>query len=73
MSGSGKTTRIKLVVGFYEPAEGQINLNGIPLNRYSNSKWRRNCGVVMQEGYIFSDTLECNIGVVDDIPDTAKV
>ena len=73
MSGSGKTTLLKLLLGFYEPAEGQITLNGIPLNRYSNSKWRRNCGVVMQEGYIFSDTLECNIGVVDDIPDKAKV
>ena len=73
MSGIGKTTLLKLLLGFYEPAEGQITLNGIPLNRYSNSKWRRNCGVVMQEGYIFSDTLECNIGVVDDIPDKAKV
>ena len=48
-------------------------MNGIPIKRYSDSKWRRNCGVVMQEGYIFSDSLECNIGVVDEIPDLEKV
>ena len=73
ISGSGKTTLLKLILGFYQPIEGEITLNGIQLNRYSDSKWRRHCGVVMQEGYIFSDSLECNIGVIDEIPDKEKV
>ena len=71
--GSGNTTLLKLMLGFYRPVEGEITLNGIPIERYSDSKWRRNCGVVMQEGYIFSDSLECNIGVADEIPDKEKV
>ena len=73
ISGSGKTTLLKLMLGFYQPVEGEITLNGIPIKRYSDSKWRRNCGVVMQEGYIFSDSLECNIGVADEIPDRTRV
>lgn len=48
-------------------------LNGINLNRYSQSGWRKRCGVVMQEGYIFSDSIENNIGITDDFPDTDKL
>jgi len=72
-SGSGKTTLLKLLLGFYEPVEGKIELNGIELNRYSQNGWRKHCGVVMQEGYIFSDTIENNIGISDDIPDSGKI
>lgn len=60
-SGSGKTTLLKLMLGFYEPVEGEILLNGKKLSMYSDSKWRSKCGVVMQEGFIFSDTIENNI------------
>ena len=56
-SGSGKTTLLKLMLGFYEPVEGEILLNGKKLSMYSDSKWRSKCGVVMQEGFIFSDTI----------------
>ena len=72
-SGSGKTTLIKLALRFYSPAEGRIELGGISLSRYSESNWRRRCGVVMQEGYIFSDTILNNIGVIDDVPDRDRV
>ena len=72
-SGSGKTTLIKLLLGFYDPVNGEILLNGTGLNHYSQSKWRRRCGVVMQEGFIFSDTIANNIGVVDEIPDIEKI
>jgi len=72
-SGSGKTTLLKLLLGFYEPVEGKISLNGTELNRYSQSAWRRRCGVVMQEGYIFSDSIENNIGITDDFPDREKI
>jgi ATP-binding cassette subfamily B protein len=68
-SGSGKTTMIKLALRFYSPVEGRIELGGISLSRYSESNWRRRCGVVMQEGYIFSDTILNNIGVIDEVPD----
>lgn len=72
-SGSGKTTLMKLALRFYSPIEGQIDLGGISLARYSESNWRKRCGVVMQEGFIFSDTILKNIGVTDDIPDSVKV
>jgi ATP-binding cassette subfamily B protein len=44
ISGSGKTTLIKLMLGFYEPIKGEISLNGTPLNRFSQSEWRKRCG-----------------------------
>lgn len=72
-SGSGKTTLIKLMLGFYSPAEGDILLNDLPLNQYSPGSWRRQCGVVMQDGFIFSDNITNNISIVDDIPDKEKV
>jgi len=67
-SGSGKTTLIKLLLGFYEPTRGTIKLNGLEIKRYSESEWRKRCGVVMQEGFIFSDTIANNIGVMDETP-----
>lgn len=72
-SGSGKTTLLKLMLKFYEPAEGSITLNNKPMNQYSSKEWRRYCGVVMQEGFIFSDTIANNIGISDKIPDIDKV
>ncbi|MCG8309780.1 MAG: peptidase domain-containing ABC transporter [Cytophagales bacterium] len=73
MSGSGKTTLIKLLLGFYEPVSGKIKLNGLPLEKYSPGIWRKKCGVVMQEGYIFSDTIANNIAVTGDHPDHMKL
>ena len=51
----------------------KYHLNGTPLNRFSQSEWRKRCGVVMQEGYIFSDSIAGNIGLIDDIPDKEKI
>lgn len=61
MSGSGKTTLVKLLLGFYPPASGQILLGDTPLENYSIREWRKQCGVVMQDGFIFSDTIAGNI------------
>lgn len=72
-SGSGKTTLLKMMLGFYPPAEGDVMLGGRRLSAYSPSCWRRDCGVVMQEGYIFSDTIAGNIGVSDERPDMKRV
>lgn len=73
VSGSGKTTLLKLILGFYEPSHGVVLLNNIPIKNYSDREWRHNCGVVMQEGVIFSDTIINNIGASDDNIDFSKV
>ena len=72
-SGSGKTTMLKMMLGFYAPVEGEVTLAGKKISRYSASCWRRECGTVMQEGYVFSDTIADNIGVSDEIPDMKRV
>ncbi len=72
-SGSGKTTLLKLILGFYHPIEGEVLLGGKRLTKYSDSMWRSKCGAVMQEGFIFSDTIINNIAVCDDVPDMARV
>lgn len=68
-SGSGKTTLIKLLLGFYEPLKGRIEIGSANLNEYNLSWWRSQCGAVMQEGYLFSDTIARNIAISDDEPD----
>jgi ATP-binding cassette, subfamily B, bacterial len=60
-SGSGKTTILKLLLNFYQPIKGVIRLGDVNLNAIQNRLWRDQCGVVMQEGYIFSDTIAKNI------------
>lgn len=72
-SGSGKTTLIKLVLGFYSPIQGEILLRKRPLSDYSIREWRNRCGVVMQEGYVFSDTIMNNITVYDENPDMNRI
>lgn len=61
LSGSGKTTLMKLILGFYKPTEGKITINGQDLTNIDIDEWRRKCGVVMQDGYIFSDSIESNV------------
>jgi len=72
-SGSGKTTLIKLLLGFYQPTKGKITIKGAPLSVFYQKIWRQKCGVVMQEGYIFSDTIAKNIAESDDQINLAKV
>ena len=62
-SGSGKTTLIKLLLGFYPPVEGDIKVGGARLANFSPKIWREKCGVVMQDGFIFSDSVAKNIVV----------
>lgn len=72
-SGSGKTTLIKLIQGFYEPLEGEIQIGGQPLNTINPHLWRSKTGSVMQDGFIFSDSIEHNIAVADDKIDTERL
>lgn len=61
LSGSGKTTLLKLILGFYNVDKGSITIGGININSLNKKEWRKRCGVVMQDGYIFSDTIRNNI------------
>ena len=72
-SGSGKTTLIKLLLGYYSPLEGEIKVSGTELEEYNLSWWRNHCGAVMQEGYLFSDTIARNIAISDDTPDIERI
>jgi ATP-binding cassette subfamily B protein len=61
VSGSGKTTLIKMLLGFYPPELGSIKIGAMNLAQIRPAVWRSQCGVVMQDGYIFSDTIANNI------------
>jgi ATP-binding cassette, subfamily B, bacterial len=73
MSGSGKTTLLKLLLGFYAPNQGEIRVGQSSITHIKPSVWRRNCGTVMQEGFIFSDTIASNIAVADERPDLQRL
>jgi ATP-binding cassette subfamily B protein len=72
-SGSGKTTLVKLLLGFYPATEGSIKIGGIQLKNISNNLWRDKCGAVMQDGFIFSDTIANNIAESEDKVDKQKL
>jgi len=72
-SGSGKTTLMKILLKFYEPITGSIKLGQHNLQNISQYAWRDSCGVVMQEGYIFNDSIAHNIAVGDDYIDKKKL
>ena len=65
-SGSGKTTLIKLLMKFYEPTTGKLLLGSIKLSSISHHDWRNSCGVVMQEGFVFNDSIAGNIAIDND-------
>lgn len=65
-SGSGKTTLLKLLLKYYEPTEGKITLGNSTLKNYGFNFWRSQCGVVMQDGFIFSDSFARNISESDE-------
>ena len=73
VSGSGKTTMVKLLLGFYPPTKGEIKIGDIYLSNFSSRLWRQKCGVVMQDGFIFSDSIAKNVAVSDEIIDKEKL
>ena len=72
-SGSGKTTLIKLMLGYYPVMSGTINIAGQNINKYNLKWWRRHCGVVMQDGVIFSESIARNIAVDDGKIDVERL
>lgn len=72
-SGSGKTTLIKLLLGFYSPQKGNIQIGNLPLEKINPHIWREKTGAVMQDGYIFSDTITENIAVGQHVIDQKRL
>ncbi len=72
-SGSGKTTLVKLMLGYYAHYEGQIYIEGKELGEISLKHWRRRCGIVMQDGVIFSESIARNIAVDDSDIDMPRL
>ena len=72
-SGSGKTTLLKLLLKFFPPTDGAIHLGPRQLSAYNSNWWRMQCGTVMQEGFIYSDSIIKNIAIGDDSVNYDKV
>ncbi len=72
-SGSGKTTLIKLMLGYYPVEDGAIRIAGADIGGYNLKWWRRQCGAVMQDGVIFSESIARNIAVDDNEIDYARL
>jgi ATP-binding cassette subfamily B protein len=72
-SGSGKTTLIKLLLGFYTPNKGSIKIGDIALQNINPHVWRAKTGSVMQDGFIFSDTIAKNIAIGAEVIDKERL
>ena len=72
-SGSGKTTIVKLFLGFYSPNRGAVKIGTMDLNELNPHLWRQHAGAVMQDGFIFSDTIARNIAVGEEEVDKQKL
>nr|WP_057952391.1 peptidase domain-containing ABC transporter [Salinivirga cyanobacteriivorans] len=73
VSGSGKTTLIKQLLLYYKPTSGSLNIGNQNLNKVDPVWWRKHCGSVMQDGYIFSDSIAGNIAVSEETPNPEKL
>jgi ATP-binding cassette subfamily B protein len=72
-SGSGKTTLLKLLIGNYSPIKGQIKVGQTNLKNINSRYWRSQCGIVMQDGFIFSESIAENIAITDETVDRDKL
>jgi ATP-binding cassette subfamily B protein len=72
-SGSGKTTLLRLLLKFYQPNEGYIRIGEMNIENIQSKLWRSKCGVVMQDGYIFSDSIQKNIALSTETVDSQKL
>ena len=73
VSGSGKTTLLRLLLGFYFPIDGKLIIGDNDIAKINCNEWRKKCGVVMQDGYIFSGTIAENIAISEEKPDVGKI
>lgn len=72
-SGSGKTTILKLLLRFYNYEEGDILVGGKRLEQIDFSLWRESCGAVIQDNYVYADSIERNIAINDEFPNQKRL
>lgn len=72
-SGSGKSTLLKLLLNIYQPVEGAVRLGEVKLENLQNRFWRERCGAVLQDAYIFNDTIARNIALGDEVIDKRRL
>lgn len=72
-SGSGKSTLLKILLKFYEPSSGAIKIGTADIKNISPKFWRKHCGVVMQDGYVFNDTMANNIALGEELIDKDRL
>jgi ATP-binding cassette subfamily B protein len=72
-SGCGKTTLLKLLLKFYEPVSGNILIGNTSLSSIPHTDWRKHCGTVLQDAYIFNDTIAANICLHEEKHNPAKL
>lgn len=72
-SGSGKTTLLKLLLGYYDLQQGSVSIGHVNLKNINTYVWRKYCGAVMQDGFIFSDSIAENIAVKDERIDKQRL
>lgn len=72
-SGSGKTTLLKMILGFYFPTEGDVFIGSQSIQKINLPSWRKKCGVILQDSYIFSDTIANNIALSEESIDYEKL
>ncbi len=72
-SGSGKTTLLKLLLNYYQPTDGAVRVGDVNIANIQNRLWRQKCGAVLQDGYIFNDTIARNIALGDEIIDKVRL
>jgi len=72
-SGSGKTTLVKLLLQFYNPVDGKIWVGNHDLAKFNSTWWRNQCGAVMQDGFIFSESIAHNIAANENEIDKKKL
>lgn len=73
MSGSGKSTLIKLLLNFYNPQIGEISIDNLNMKDMNSDSWRDRCGVVMQDGFIYSNTIAENIAIAEETLDHERL
>ncbi|MEI3798318.1 MULTISPECIES: peptidase domain-containing ABC transporter [unclassified Chitinophaga] len=73
MSGSGKTSILKLLLKVYDEYKGEIKVGESDFRCIQPSYWRKQCGAVLQDGYIFNDTISRNIAVSEKVPEHSKL
>lgn len=73
LSGSGKTTLLKMILGFYKPDSGDVIIGNSNIENYDKRAWRKSCGIVMQDGFIFSDTIARNIAPEEERIDEERM